>query len=151
MKRFPIVSCVIAACLAAVIFTLVPHQAAGIGLEVPVAKAEAIIGGGQQCGNYQSIIGGACTAYQGDSCSGLGTVCDGTCPYVCSATLTFGGSGSFTGQLNSSSCSSVTQGSCALSICTVGGVPLPCCTCTGGSNVACGPAPYDLDTDACGG
>jgi len=151
MKRFPIVSCIIAVCLAAVIFTLVPDQAAGIGLGVPVAKADAIIGGGQQCGNYQSIIGGACTGSQGDSCSGLGTNCNGTCSYFCASTQTFGGSGSFTGQLTSSTCSPAPQGSCALSICTVVGVPLPCCTCTGGTNVACGPAPYDLDTDACGG
>jgi hypothetical protein len=150
MKRFPIISCVIAASLAAAIFTLVPHLAAGIGFEVSAAKADAIIGG-QQCGNYQSIVGGACTASQGDTCSGVGTVCDGTCPYVCAATLTYGGSGSFTGQLGLSSCGSVTQGTCTQSICTVGGVPLPCCTCTGGTIVACGPAPYDLDTEACGG
>ena len=80
MKRFPIVSCIIALCLAAVIFTLEPHQAAGIGVEVPVAEADVIIGGGQQCGNYQSIAQGICTGSQGDSCSGLGTSCNGTCP-----------------------------------------------------------------------
>jgi hypothetical protein len=148
MKQCPIISAASAICLAAAIFSLVPDETAGSGLQVAKRDASLITGG--KCGSYQNQPGGACTNSQSNSCSGIGVSCTGSCGYTCTPTLTFSSSGSFTGQLEPASCGTTPLPDCTQSFCFVGGILLPCCTCAAGTNVTCGPAPSDLDTDACG-
>jgi hypothetical protein len=119
--------------------------------EVSAAVAATIKGGQQsQCGSFQMLASGACTDAGDDSCTSVATTnCSGACPYQCSATTTYTGSGTFTGQLLSDNCDMAAQPVCTLTSCDVSGLPVPCCQCIGGSNVPCGPAPFDLDPDGC--
>jgi hypothetical protein len=117
--------------------------------EVPLAEAATIKGGQTQCGAFQLMAGGACTDSGADSCTTQTSGCNGACPYSCPTTATYGGSGTFTGQLQANACGSAMQPVCTQTLCDVSGFPVPCCQCVGGNNVACGPAPFDLDPEGC--
>jgi hypothetical protein len=119
------------------------------GVEVTTSEAASIRGG--QCGTFQLITNAACTDAEEDTCTSSSSDCDGLCSYTCSATSSYGGSGTFTGSLVSVGCDSVTQPTCTQTVCAVMGVPVPCCECLSGSNVACGPTPSDLNTLGCSG
>jgi len=122
-------------------------MSSSLGTEVSVAEAAGIRGG--QCGSYAQSADGACTNEGSDSCTQDSTDCDGACPYACTPQMTYSGSGTFTGSLIGSSCDPVSQQSCTQTICTLGGLPVSCCECLGGKNIACGPAPSALDPDGC--
>jgi hypothetical protein len=127
---------------------VVSNPLRGEGVEVPASEAATILGG--QCGAYQKMTGGACTDSVSDSCTPMTSVCNGLCPYSCSPTLTYSGTGSFTGQLlTPSSCNGSTQPTCTVTLCSVMGAPVGCCQCVGGSEVACGPGPVDLNSEGC--
>jgi len=118
-------------------------------IEVPNCEAACIRGG--QCGSYQQIANGACTNTGSDSCTSGNSNCSGLCPYTCSPTTTYGGSGTFTGSLVSIGCDSTTQGTCTETICSIAGAPVACCQCLSPVNFSCGPAPVELDTLGCSG
>jgi hypothetical protein len=119
------------------------------GLEVSAMEAASVRGG--QCGNYQMIANAACTDSADDSCTSATSDCDGLCPYACSSTSTYSGSGTFSGALAAGDCDSVSQPSCTETVCSVVGAPVACCACLSGSNVECGPSPFDLDPMGCSG
>jgi len=125
------------------------HSSPRARAEVTAAEASAIRGG--QCGSFQQVTNGACTSTQEDTCTSTGTDCDGACAYACDAVNTYSGSGSFSGALIQNSCNSVMQPECTQTLCTIGGVPVPCCQCLNGSDVECGPPPYGLSPQGCSG
>ena len=149
MKTLLTTSAVAGACLVTFASLLLSEDAAHVGSEVALADASAISGG--QCGMYQNFVGGACTDSQDDSCTTVDVVCNGTCDYYCIPTITFGGSGTFSGALDPTTCGNTTLPDCDLTDCLLGSLYVPCCMCLGGTDIACGPPPVDLDTDACSG
>jgi hypothetical protein len=138
---------VIASATAALVALGYPSQRSGV--EVTALEAASVRGG--QCGSYQLLTNAACTDAEEDTCTSSSSDCDGLCSYTCSATSTYGGSGSFTGSLVSSDCGSTTQSTCTETVCSVGGAPISCCACLSGSNIACGPTPFDVDALGCSG
>jgi hypothetical protein len=121
----------------------------GEGIEVPPREAARICGG--QCGSYQQFAGGACTNTGSDSCTSGNSNCSGVCPYTCAPTTTYSGSGTFTGSLIAIHCNDAIQGACTETICSVAGAPVACCQCLNASDVTCGPAPIELDSEGCSG
>jgi hypothetical protein len=138
---------VIASAVAALIALGYRPQTSGV--EVAAAEAANIRGG--QCGSYQEIANAACTDASTDTCTSSTSDCDGLCPYACGATSTYGGSGTFTGSLVAGECNPTTQSACTETVCSVAGLPVPCCACLNGSSIECGPDPYDLDPQGCSG
>jgi hypothetical protein len=118
-------------------------------VEVPATTAASVRGG--QCGSYQMTSNGACTDSGDDTCTSATSDCDGLCPYSCTPTSTYTGSGSFTGSLVQASCDSATQPTCTQSYCSIAGLIMPCCQCVGDSSLECGPTPSDLDSQGCSG
>ena len=147
MSRVSIFAFAIAA--AALAMLPAAERLPGDVVEVSAVTAASIRGG--QCGSYQMTSNGACTDSSPDNCTSATSDCDGLCSYTCGATSTYGGSGSFTGSLVSSSCDSTTQPACTETYCSVTGLIMPCCQCVGDSSVECGPAPTDLDSQGCSG
>jgi hypothetical protein len=125
------------------------HAPSGEGIEVPPWEAASIRGG--KCGSYQQIASGACTNTGSDSCTSGNSNCSGICPYTCTPTTTYSGSGTFTGSLIAIDCNDTIQGTCTQTICSVAGAPVACCQCLNASDVTCGPAPSELDTEGCSG
>jgi hypothetical protein len=115
--------------------------------EVTALEAASIRGG--QCGSYQLNTNAACTDDQDDTCTSSTSDCDGLCSYSCPSTSSYGGSGTFTGSLVSVQCDTATQPACTQTVCSVAGLPVTCCTCMSGSNIECGPAPYDINPEGC--
>lgn len=138
---------VIASITAALVAACYPLQQQGI--VVSASEAASIRGG--QCGQYAMMAQGACGDGASDTCTSSSTDCDGLCPLRCVPKSTYGGSGTFTGSLIGGVCDTAPQPTCTATTCTAGGITVPCCTCSGGSNVQCGPAPYALNSNGCSG
>jgi hypothetical protein len=138
---------VIASITAALVAAGYPLQQEGI----VVSESEAASIRGGQCGNYGMIAQGACGDGASDTCTSSSSDCDGLCPVNCAAKSTYGGSGTFTGSLITGVCDTAPQSTCTATTCTVGGITVPCCTCAGGSNAECGPAPAALNEGGCSG
>jgi len=118
-------------------------------VEVPATTAASVRGG--QCGSYQMTSNGACTDSGDDTCTSATSDCDGLCPYSCTPTSSYTGSGTFTGSLVQGTCDSATQPNCTQAYCSIAGLIMPCCQCVGDSSLECGPTPSDLDSQGCSG
>lgn len=118
-------------------------------LEVPDSEAACIRGG--QCSSYQKIANGACTNAGSDSCTSGNSDCSGVCSYTCTPTVTYSGSGTFTGSLLAIDCNDTVQSTCTATICSVSGAPVACCQCLNPSDLKCGPTPSELNTEGCSG